>query len=504
MIGKVFTASLNGYSSNLISVEVDIRSGLPSFNIVGLAATSIKESKERVKSALINSGYKIPISKITVNLSPADIKKEGSLFDLPIALAILVATNQLNGDFFKDYIVIGELSLFGDINKIRGALPIILDGLDNNINNFIIPSLNKDECALVKKANIFPFSHLNEVVHYIHYKDLLPYKLTLKNNSLQESNIDFAEISGQESCKRALEVAASGGHNIIMFGPPGCGKTMLAERIPTILPSLNYEEALEVTKIYSVAGKLDKNFLIKQRPFRSPHSTSSKIALVGGGSSLTPGEISLAHNGVLFLDEILEFKKNVIEVLRQPLEDRCIKITRYNGNVTYPCNFMLVSSLNPCPCGMYGTSDCTCSEYEIKRYINKLSKPILDRIDIFTFVAQLSFDEVKKFSKSESSKTIKERVVKAREIQLERFSKDSIYTNSQMKRKQLKKYCDLTSSGSKILRKIYTKFNLSARAYCRILKVSRTIADLNGNEKIKDEDIIEALQYRKFIDNKIL
>ncbi|NFA59327.1 YifB family Mg chelatase-like AAA ATPase [Clostridium sporogenes] len=507
MTSKVITAALNGACCNLISVEVNISHGLPSFNIVGLADTSVKESKERVKAAIENSGYEFPISKITVNLSPADMKKEGSSFDLPIAIAILAATEQINNDSLKGYIILGELSLFGEINKIRGALPIALEALENNYFNFIIPISNANECAMLDKINVYPFSHLKEVIHFICYKDLLPYKIDKSTiYSSKEKGKDFSEIAGQESSKRALEIAAAGSHNIIMSGPPGCGKTMLAERFPSIIPNLNYEESLEVTKIYSIAGKLGKNgSLITKRPFRNPHSTSSQAALTGGGTHLTPGEISLAHNGILFLDEILEFKKEVLEALRQPLEDKKITISRFSGTATYSSNFILLGTLNPCPCGFLGSEKpCRCSDYEIKRYLNKLSGPLLDRIDIFTFVPSLSYSEIKNNKTSESSDTIKERVYKAREIQRKRFINEGIYNNSQMKRIHLKKYCNLNNEASNILEKIYDRFNLSVRSYGRILKVARTIADLNNNNKIQKEDIIEALQYRKFVDTDVI
>lgn len=507
MTGKVLTATLNGICCELVSVEVDISSGLPSFNIVGLADTSVKESKERVKSAIINSNFEFPINKITVNLSPADIKKEGSLFDLPIALAILSATSQINHKSLKNFVAIGELSLFGNLNKIRGALPITLNAVKNNINNFIVPSSNCNECAIVKKAKVFPFSTLKQVVHFLNFKDLLPYKINKKDlNPSIKYEKDFSEISGQESCKRAIEVSSAGGHNLIMFGPPGCGKTMIAERIPTILPDLTYEESLEVTEIYSICGKLNNKIsLINKRPFRSPHNTSSQISLIGGGAKILPGEISLAHNGVLFLDEILEFKRKVLETLRLPLEDKCIKISRYNGSSTYPCNFMLVAALNPCPCGFYGSDKpCSCTAYERKRYIKKLSGPLLDRIDIFTFVNSLSYGEINSFNSSESSSTIRDRVSKARFIQNKRFKDEKIHTNSQMNRNHIKKYCALNLKASNLMEKAYNSLNLSARAYGRILKVARTIADLRGSNKIEEQDLIESLQYRKFINSKII
>jgi magnesium chelatase family protein len=346
---QINAATFTGIDGITVNVEVDISKGLPAFNMVGLADVSVKESKERVRSAIINSGFTFPINRITINLAPADLKKEGALFDLPIAIGILAATHQISIDSIDEYIIIGELSLNGSLKKIKGALPIALKGVKEGINKIIIPTDNSKECCIVKDCSVFPFENLSQVVDYFEYKDSLPYKY--EEPSIPENfEFDFSDIIGQESSKRAIEVAASGGHNMILFGPPGSGKTMMAKRIPSILPPLSYDESLEVTQIYSVCGKLEDNNLIFKRPFRNPHHTSSQIALVGGGSKLIPGEISLSHNGVLFLDEILEFKKSVLEVLRQPLEDRVIKISKATGSVTYPCNFMLIASLNPCPC----------------------------------------------------------------------------------------------------------------------------------------------------------
>ncbi|OFI07712.1 competence protein ComM [Clostridium acetireducens DSM 10703] len=508
MAVKINTASYVGIKGNIVTVEVDICNGLPSFNIVGLANTAIKESKERVRAAIVNSGFEFPVSKITVNLAPADLKKDGSLFDLPVAIGILLATEQV---YFKDvekYLLMGELSLNGELKKIQGALPLIIEGIENNINNFIVPLENVKECSSVKKANIYPLNNLKQVINYITYRDLMPYEFEEVSYEKLNYNVDFKDVVGQESCKRAIEIAAAGNHNILMFGPPGSGKTMIAERIPTILPKLNYKEALEVTKIYSVSGNLDKELgLIYCRPFRNPHHTISKISLVGGGNKLMPGEISLAHNGILFLDEILEFKKNVLEVLRQPLESKQIKISRMNGTVCYPANFMLVGAMNPCPCGFYlskTSKECTCSDYDIKRYLAKLSGPLLDRIDVFTFVNSLSYKEINSKISSESSENMRKRVEKARKLQLNRFEKENIYYNSDMNGKLIKKYCELDDTSNKLLEKIYTKFGLSNRAYTRILKLARTIADLNENKNILKQDIIEALQYRKFINNKIV
>jgi magnesium chelatase family protein len=482
-------------------VEVEISRGLPAFTIVGLADTAVRESKERVRSAIINSGYDFPLGKITVNLAPADLKKVGALLDLPIAIGILAATDQINSEGIDNFIIVGELSLNGNITNIRGGLPIVIEGLRNNLVKFIVPTDNASECSLIEKAEIYPFDTLNQVTSYLKHRDMLPYKNTFVTHK-DEKNVDFSEVVGQKATKRALEIACAGGHNIILFGPPGCGKSMLASRIPTILPNLTYEESLDISKIYSITGNLHVDEgLIVNRPFRAPHHTASKAALVGGGSQLLPGEITLSHHGILFLDELLEFKKAVLEVLREPLESKQITISRCTGSVSYPADFMLVASLNPCPCGYYlsKVKECTCSEHERLKYLSRLSGPFLDRIDMFSFAYAHNFNEMTNTVEEESSKSIKERVETARLIQRKRFSLEVLNCNADMSGHHIKKYCTIDATAENILKRYFTKFPFSMRIYNRLLKVSRTIADLEGSNEITSGHIVEAISYRQFI-----
>lgn len=503
---KILSSTYSGIEGMIITVEVEISRGLPVFNIVGLADTAVRESKERVRSAIINSGFDFPMGKITVNLAPADIKKVGSLLDLPIAIGILAVTDQISAENIVEYIFAGELSLSGGITKIKGALPIIIEGLNNNINKFIVPKDNADECSLIQKAEIYPFDSLNQVSLFLKNQDMLPYKSTTTAKT-KKSDYDFSEVIGQQAVKRALEIACAGGHNIIISGPPGCGKSMLASRIPTILPDLTYEESLEITKIYSIAGKLSMDQgLISTRPFRSPHHTSSKTALIGGGIQLAPGEITLSHNGILFLDELLEFDKSVIEVLREPLENKKITISRSSGTVVYPANFMLIASLNPCPCGYYlsKVKECSCSDNERRKYLNRLSGPFLDRIDLFTFAYQHQYQEIVATNKEESSSTIKSRVEAARAIQKLRFKDQGVQYNAAMSNSHIKEYCKLNKESEKILQRFFYKFPFSLRAYNKILKISRTIADLDSSKEIGPAHVMEAFSYRQFGEDKVI
>lgn len=499
MYSLVKTCVLIGLDGYLIDVETDLSKGIPSFNIVGLPDTAIKESKERVRSAIKNSGFKFPISRITVNLAPANLKKEGSQIDLSIAIGILKASGLLNKNL-ENFCFIGELSLNGSLNKIKGVLPLVLAIRNRGIKNIIIPYDNKEECSMIEDINIFPIKSLFEVFYFLNGKEKInPYVKVNKDINLNlEYTEDFSDISGQQGLKRAIEVAAAGAHNILILGPPGSGKTMIARRIPTILPDLTFKEALEITKIYSVSGLLKDNAIVTSRPFRSPHHTTSKVSIVGGGRNPIPGEVTLAHYGVLFLDELPEFSKSVIEVLREPLEDGIITISRAYGKVTYPSKFMLVASMNPCPCGYYGDPyhECSCSSNKIEKYLAKISGPLLDRIDIHIEASPVKYTDLSKNVKNETSKDIKDRVNRARQIQLKRYENLEIFTNSELKNDLIKKFCKLNKECDKILETAFEKLKLSARAYSKILKLSRTIADLDNSENINPSHILEALQYR--------
>lgn len=503
MLTKVYAAALQGIDAQIVTIEVNCTQGIQFF-MVGLPDAAVKESHQRIISALSHNGLKFPRRKVIVNLAPADIKKEGSAYDLPIAIGLLASNEELKSDKFKDYLIMGELSLDGSILPIKGALPIAIMAKQEGYKGFILPKENASEAAVVEGLEVYGVENITEVVSYFKEElNLTPTVIDAQTEFYEKQqyfDIDFEDVKGQENVKRAFEVAAAGGHNLIMIGPPGSGKSMLAKRIPTILPPLTLDEALETTKIHSVAGRMgDTGALITRRPFRSPHHTISGVALVGGGTYPQPGEISLAHNGVLFLDELPEFSRSVLEVMRQPLEDRKITISRAKNTVEYPAGIMLVASMNPCPCGYYNhpTKECICSEGAVTRYLNRISGPLLDRIDIQIEVIPVEFEKLSSKTKGESSAVIRERVMKAREMQTKRFADTpGIYCNAQMTTRQLNKWALPDKDSIEMLKIAMERFNLSARAYDRILKVARTIADLEGSDEVKSYHIQEAITYR--------
>ena len=503
MLVKVYAAALQGIDATIVTIEVNSSRGIKFF-LVGLPDSAVKESHERIISALQVNGYRFPSRQIVVNMAPADIRKEGSAYDLPLAIGILASAGEVSEEKLSKYLIMGELSLDGSLQPIKGALPIAISARSQGYEGFILPKQNAREAAVVNNLHVYGVENIKEVIEFFNgERELEPTIVNTREEFFQhQSNFpyDFADVKGQESVKRALEIAAAGGHNVIMIGAPGSGKSMMAKRLPSILPPLSLSESLETTKIHSVAGKLSKNdSLIATRPFRSPHHTISQVAMVGGGSNPQPGEISLAHNGLLFLDELPEFNRSVLEVLRQPLEDRHISISRAKYSLDYPASFMLVASMNPCPCGYYNhpTKACVCNPGQVHRYLNRISGPLFDRFDIQIEIVPVPFEKMAEQRPAESSETIRNRVIKARKIQEERFAQHpGIYCNAQMESKLLHQYASPDEKGLNLLRTAMTRLNLSARAYDRILKVARTIADLEGSKEVLSHHLGEAISYR--------